>query len=123
MNVLVIDDDQVVCSVVHHILERNNHTVILASSGADGMAAFKKHHETVDMAIIDVCLPDTGGVKLLRKIRRIEPNLPCLVCSGIGGALDDIPEDLREQTNFLRKPFLSENLIRAVSKITVLEPD
>ncbi len=123
MKVLVIDDDQVVCSIVRHILERGDHTVLLTSNGADGLAAFGEHHETLEMAIIDVCLPDAGGIELLREIRRIEPKLPCLICSGIGGALDNIPEDLRKRTNFLRKPFLSEDLIKAVAKITVLEPD
>ncbi len=123
MNVLVIDDDQVVCSVVRHILERDDHTVLLASNGADGLAAFGEHHETVEMAIIDVCLPDMGGIEVLRQLRLIKPGLPCLICSGIGGGIDDIPKGLRDRVEFLRKPFLSDELLSTILGFMVTEPE
>jgi DNA-binding response OmpR family regulator len=122
MNLLIVDDDHIVGSVVRHILEREGHTVTIAHSGAEGTFAFEQQHETVDLIVIDMVLPDGSGVDVLRDMRLIEPQVPCLVCSGVGAGLEDIPIELRGRTDFLRKPFLSDELVAAVSKILVPVP-
>ena len=65
--ILVIDDDPVLLRAMSRMLEKSGHTVIEATTGADGIRLAKAHHP--DLAIVDIVLPDMDGLTVHRSIQ------------------------------------------------------
>ena len=77
---------------------------------ADALRALEYHH--VDLAIVDLGLPDGSGLELLRKVResggagaRLDARLPLIVLSGHAGETDRVRGLERGADDFLSKPF------------------
>ncbi|MDQ3553677.1 MAG: response regulator transcription factor [Chloroflexota bacterium] len=64
--VLVVDDEPTVREVVARYLERDGMTVEQASDGAQALDALKRHP---DLVVLDIMLPGTTGLEILREIR------------------------------------------------------
>lgn len=71
-----------------------------------------------DYVVLDVRLPDIDGLKLLRVIKQIYPNLPVILITGY--ANEQIIEDakLEEADGFLQKPFSIDELTKVIEDIT-----
>jgi signal transduction histidine kinase/CheY-like chemotaxis protein len=119
--VLVVDDEPSVRRVCERILGAVGFEVVTVDSGAAAIAAVRRSRERgdadersgLDVAIIDLTMPRLDGHGTLEELRRLVPDLPVVLISGYdssrlaGRALDRI-------TSFLPKPFLPEELVRAV---------
>ncbi|WP_382307520.1 response regulator [Herbiconiux sp. UC225_62] len=68
MRVLIADDDQDLCDLVTIAIERAGFTVVAAV--ADGAAAWNVlQEEEVDLAVLDISMPELTGLELTEKIR------------------------------------------------------
>ena len=85
-NILVIDDDPAVRMTIRLVLEREGHTVKLATDGLAGMKAIKAGG--VDLLIVDIFMPGMDGIETIREVRQHQPDLPAIVISGtsLGGS-------------------------------------
>jgi CheY-like chemotaxis protein len=116
-NVLVVDDDVLVLSIVADVLERAEHTVWKAGSGPEGLELLRGPHR-FDLLIANVALGDTSGVALIRQARSEMPGLPVMVLSGFAGPeTTSLRQSLRKLgvAQLLRKPFRAHILEQAVS--------
>jgi two-component system response regulator BasR len=80
MLVLVLEDDQAVNRLVRGGLGRADIGSISASSVAEAMEALE--HNTFDVAILDLTLPDGSGLDVLARLRDIAPSVHVIVLSG-----------------------------------------
>ena len=64
--ILIIDDDQMYCSVLRNLLQKNGHSVDCAHTLMHGLALLLPVHEIV---LLDVRLPDGSGLEAIEKIR------------------------------------------------------
>ncbi len=65
--VLVVDDEPTVREVVARYLERDGMIVEQASDGAQALDALKRHP---DLVVLDIMIPGTSGLEILREIRQ-----------------------------------------------------
>ncbi len=79
--VMIIDDHPIVRRGLEALLAEEKDLCIggEAASGAEAIAAIAQ--EIPDMVILDISLPDSDGIEICRKIRRLHPELPILVMS------------------------------------------
>lgn len=79
MLVLVIDDHPLFRQAIREIIESHFHSseVREASTGTEGIRIAKA--ECVEMAILDIGLPDQSGLTVLRRIKQVRPVVKCLV--------------------------------------------
>jgi signal transduction histidine kinase len=101
---LVVDDDEILRSVMRTTLEQDGFTI---AEAADGEAAFAMCSEGFpDLVIADVVMPHMDGFELCQALRRQAPtaHLPILMATG----LDDAPSIARAYecgaTDFISKP-------------------
>ena len=66
MNILVVDDEKEIADVVELYLQNEYH-VLKFYTGQEALECIEKTN--VDLAILDVMLPDIDGFTILRKIR------------------------------------------------------
>lgn len=119
MKVLVIDDESLILNLCERILEKNDHTALLAENGADGLNLCREHTTAIHAAIIDLSLEDMSGYSVIAKLREIVPDLPCIVSSGQIVESRDIPEELQNNTFILQKPYRPQDLIKILETILV----
>src|SRR5688500_11297553 len=88
---------------------------IAVGSGLEAVAAAKR--DTFDVIVLDVRLPDMDGPEVLAALRESDPDAPCLVISG-NSHFEDAIRCLRNgATDYVRKPFDLETVVRAVDRV------
>lgn len=117
-SVLIIDDDDMVRTMLLRTLARGGHDVTGARDGVEGVALFRR--KPVDLVITDIFMPNQEGLATIMELRREAPGLRIIAISG-GGArasLDVLPvaEALGAQKT-LRKPFTPSDMLGAVREV------
>jgi len=70
LRVLVAEDNPVNQELVLYLLERRGHSVIVAENGKQAIAALERHK--FDLVVMDVQMPEMGGIEATEEIRRRE---------------------------------------------------
>src|SRR5512136_1207680 len=81
LNVLVVDDEVVLCQSVEKILRRKGHTVDAVTTVADALQTLDAG-KAYDLIIADLMMPQAGGMELLSAVQGSWPELPVLIITG-----------------------------------------
>ena len=117
MRVLIIDDEEMIRSLAVRILNRAGIEVCTAESGADGFQQTNSDL-SIQIAVVDMTLPDVDGLSLIRKIRQQRPDLRCVLSTGQAMTDSDIPADLACNVWLLPKPYRSQALVEMVLQLS-----
>ena len=110
VRVLVVDDEEMVRSIVTQLLSLNDHEVDRASSGSEALALFEKNH--YDIVFTDFGMPEMTGAELARHLRERAPTLPVILLTGY----TDTEEAVDDVDDILSKPFKLEELEATIQK-------
>lgn len=80
--VLIIEDEDMVMDVSRKMLERLEYYVLEARNGEEASSILRTYNGDIDLAIMDVCLPDMMGGVLYPVIKKVRPNMKVIVSSG-----------------------------------------
>lgn len=108
--ILTIEDDLVVRKALANFLEGVGYSVDQAETGKQGVERFKQIKP--DLVITDLRLPELDGLKVLEKIRRISPDTPVIVFSGMGTLADAIEALRLGASDYITKPVTDLALIK-----------
>ncbi len=112
--ILVIDDDPDFAASLKLILEGENYTTLLAYSEKEALEAIGKN--AVDLALIDIRLGQDNGIDLLPKLKKIQPDILCVMITGFG-TMETAIQALRNGAyDFLKKPVNPEELIVSLNR-------
>lgn len=75
--ILVVDDEVDFLQVIKFRLEASNYEVVTASNGQDALSKVKS--EKPNAVLLDIMMPEMGGLDVLKKIREEDPNLPVFI--------------------------------------------
>jgi DNA-binding response OmpR family regulator len=85
--ILLVDDDPLLRRSVAFLLQQEGYRVVLASSGTEALAACRER--LPDLIVLDIGLPDVGGVEVCRRLRQ-ETAVPILMLTARTGEADKI---------------------------------
>jgi DNA-binding response OmpR family regulator len=88
MRVLLVEDDELFGSAVHHFLMREGYAVDWIRTGRDVAVAMRA--QEYDTVLLDLGLPDIGGEKLLTVMRNRDPGICVVVVTARGGIQERI---------------------------------
>lgn len=113
--ILVVDDEPLVRTALKRLLGRAGHDVVFCENGRQALAAFAE--QAFDAVLSDVRMPQGDGAWLLREIRKVAPDLPVFLMTGLADdkRLDGVVFDAR--TKLLTKPIDLRGLIAALAAI------
>jgi len=112
--ILVVDDVGVVRKVAFHLLSEAGYRVFEASSAAEALEVLATARQPINLAILDVVLPEVNGVDLARIIRDEWPSTRILFMSAFPAEIL-VREGLEHPTvRFLAKPFTRDELLAKV---------
>ena len=81
MKILLVDDDDLILASVPGLLEVLGHEVEAVDGGLKALARLAQA-PTPELVIMDVGMPDLGGVETLARLRLTLPALPVLLATG-----------------------------------------
>jgi len=114
ISILILEDDERLKNELGEFLESLSFTVHSASKPSEPLVIAGKHK--LDMALIDIKLPEYNGIIFLKKIKEWQPEIESIVMSGHGD-MDTVIEALRAGAfDYLRKPFSIEELHASLLK-------
>jgi CheY-like chemotaxis protein len=117
-HILLVEDDEVLRSLLRISLEKMGHTVTEARDGKEGLALFKKG--PVDLVVTDLMMPEKEGLETIRELRRGQPELKIIAMSG-GGRTNarDVLKAAKAfgATTVFSKPFSVADLRNAVEEL------
>jgi len=114
MNILVIDDDDRVRTLLRDILKFAGHRVIEASDGESGIRYFEEG-ESVDMVLTDLGMPLKNGWEVAKWIKTKVPQLPVILITGWG---TDLGEERIKESGvdlIIGKPFEVNEILDTVN--------
>ncbi|EET61513.1 response regulator receiver domain protein [Marvinbryantia formatexigens DSM 14469] len=110
-NILIVDDEREIADLVELYLKNENFQVYKYYSAADALRCIEK--EKLDLAILDVMLPETDGFQICRKIRE-KYNYPVIMLTAKGEEVDKITGLTLGADDYITKPFLPLELVARV---------
>jgi len=118
---LVIDDEQIVLDSVSQLLTDENYEVDVSLSGREGLdwAIERKY----DVVLTDIRMPDIGGMKVLRDVKRVHPSLPVIIITGYATTKSAVQAMKLGAADYIEKPFEPEELIESVSRALGMVPE
>ena len=111
-DVLVVDDEEVVCSAVQRILNAEGFRVATAADGDTALS--HPAAETARLVLLDVMLPDQSGLDVLRVLRARRPELPFVLMTGYTLSPQLAAARALGVALVLAKPFDDNELLAAV---------
>ncbi|MFC1833101.1 PAS domain S-box protein [Thermodesulfobacteriota bacterium] len=114
--ILLVDDEERVRELGRLILSQAGYQVLTASNGVEALALFRKEMDRLDLILLDLVMPEMGGIDCLRELVGIEPTTKVLVLSGQLVTPDDAAVIKGLAKGFVRKPFTVASLLSEVRK-------
>ncbi len=116
VTVLLIDDNAIQAATRQTILKRAGYFVIPALNPVRALEQFRENDfpSEIGLVITDHLMPGMNGAEFVRELRRLKPNIPVLVISGMEEAEDEY-QDLN--VLFRLKPLLPDNLLASVHRL------
>ena len=117
--ILVIEDEEMVLDVTSSMLKNLGYRVLAARSGEEALRIADSHDGRIDLALLDIILPDMGGKDIYPRLLASRPNLRVIVCSGY--TLNGPAQEILKQgaQGFIQKPYtmaaLSEKLSATIN--------
>ncbi len=114
--ILVVDDEPVIRTTAHNILQELGYTVILAIDGREGLEIYQQRHAQIDLVLLDMVMPRMGGMECFHELRKVNPATRVLISSGF--ARDGGLQELQQLgiLGFIKKPYRRAELARAVAQ-------
>ncbi len=111
---LVVDDEPMVREVVARYLERDGFRVDMARDGGEARDLIER--STPDLVILDLMLPEVGGLEILAELRR-RSELPVIVLTARGEEPDRVVGLELGADDYLVKPFSPRELVARVRSV------
>ncbi|MBN1836009.1 MAG: sigma-54-dependent Fis family transcriptional regulator [Spirochaetales bacterium] len=118
-HILVVDDEQGIRQVLSDVLHDEGYGVTAAEDGYQALQALQ--NESIDLVILDVWLPNMGGIDVLKAIKKEHPEIEVIIISGHANINMAVQAVKIGAFDFLEKPLSLDKTITAVHNALKLE--
>ncbi len=113
--ILVVDDEQTLRAALFRIFSRRNYQVITTGNIREAESVITANSE-LELAIVDVKLPDGDGIELLTTLKQKYNNIPVIVLTGFASIDVAVKATKKGAFHFMTKPFNIEELVSIAEK-------
>lgn len=114
--ILVAEDEPLVLELTRASLAAAGYKVLTAANGVEALAVIESRAQELDLAVLDVVMPQLGGEAVLRRLRELRPRIPVVFATGYGRNTHDNQSE-QESIALLQKPYVREELLRKVREM------
>lgn len=115
--ILVIEDEEAVIDVSRAMLEHLGFNILEARTGSEALSVARSYDGPIDLALLDIGLPDMDGRKLYPLIKEARPDMKAIVSSGyaIEGPAQEIL--LAGAEGWIQKPYTFQAFSEKVAEV------
>jgi two-component system response regulator AtoC len=113
-NILIVDDDEVMCRTLSDVLEKMSYKVTTVQTGED--ALYPLQEGIFDLILLDIKLPDMNGLSVLKKIRKIDSDPFVVMMTAYADVKTAVAAMKAGAYDYINKPFEIEELKLTIKK-------
>ena len=118
--ILIVDDEKLVRDVWNLFLSKQGYRVLLSETCEEAIKLFNRQHEDIDLVILDLNMPEMGGIQCLFEIQKINLKTPVMITSGY--ILEDELNRIKKMgvtgvAGFIQKPVNFNRILEEIRKI------
>ncbi len=117
--ILFVDDEESLAKTGKRMLERLGYSVVAKTDSLEALALFEARPDDFDLVITDLAMPSITGDCLGRKIRKLRPDMPMILCTGHSDRIDEASARACGFRAFVMKPLAKMVLARTVSDVLI----
>ncbi|MCX6143218.1 MAG: PAS domain S-box protein [Ignavibacteriales bacterium] len=115
--ILVVEDEPELRKTLDQALRSHGYTTLLAADGRTGLMSFKQNMAAIQIMVTDIGLPGLDGASLIREVKKLNPSLAVIACSGFLN-----PNLKRELTlagadRFVPKPYVGQRVLETIREL------
>lgn len=118
--ILVIDDEDMLRSLLTEMLTDSGFKVIVASNGLEAIEIYQKQKNEIDLVISDIGMPKMGGEETFKQLKIINPNVKLIFISGFLEIEKKIELENLGICGFVQKPFQAHQLLNLIQQLLKL---
>ncbi len=103
--VLLVEDNDMVRSLIETMLKQLGYEVVTAGDGCDAVDTFRKERDRIGLVLSDVVMPRMDGWETMAAIRAIQPGFPVILASGNCLGEKAVGKNGQQPRAILQKPF------------------
>jgi CheY-like chemotaxis protein len=115
--ILVVDDEPMICKSCKEILEDEGFFVDMAYSGEEGLK--KGLEKKFDLVILDIRMPDISGMTLLKRMKAEQKNTPVVMITAFSTVESAVEAMKLGARDFVPKPFTPDELSQVVRSVII----
>ena len=112
--ILVVEDNDVFRSVLVTALEERGYDAVGVADGRSALEAAR--HDSPEMAVVDLRLPDMSGLDVVRELKAIDQNTAVVVLTGYGSIATALEAIRLGATHYLTKPTDADRILDAFER-------
>lgn len=116
MRILLAEDEKALSKAIVKIFEKNNYSVDAVYDGEDALSYLETG--CYDVAVLDIMMPKTDGITVLKKIRAEGNQIPVLMLTAKSDVEDRVLGLDSGANDYLPKPFDTRELLARIRSIT-----
>ncbi len=118
-SVLIVDDAQVICNILHEELSKRGYLCSTAFNGNDALAKLVAQH--FDVVLLDIRLPDMSGIDVLARIRSNHPNTETIMVTVVSDTDTAVEAMKLGALDYIVKPFNLDRLDATICTISEIK--
>lgn len=115
MHILIVDDEELIRSVIKDYILEEHFTCDEADNGEDAISLVEKND--YDLIIMDIMMPEMDGYQAVREIKEIK-NIPVIMLSARTEEIDKLQGFEMGIDDYVTKPFSPKELVARIKAVT-----
>ena len=115
--VMVAEDEAAIREFIVINLKRSGYEVLEAENGAQALALYEEYGTEIDMAVLDIMMPETDGLTVCRTLREKDKNIGIIMLTAKTQEMDKITGLMVGADDYVTKPFSPSELMARVDAI------
>ncbi|KAF0219613.1 MAG: multi-sensor hybrid histidine [Geobacteraceae bacterium] len=119
--ILFVDDEEDVAFAGQKMLERFGYEVVVKNGSQEALELFRDDPNRFDLVFTDQTMPGMTGTELIKEIHCIRPDIPVILCTGLGPAASGAISQEEKKTMGIRelvlKPLDQSEMARIIRRV------
>jgi PAS domain S-box-containing protein len=115
--ILFVDDEDILVELGQALLERIGYEVTVRTNSIEALATFQNDPHRFDAVITDQTMPGITGLDLARRMLRIRPDLPIILCTGYSNLVNEAQAKAWGIQGFAMKPLTKKKIAALLNTV------